>query len=376
MIKLIAVGLSIALSSGLALAQVPQAPGAPKTPDAPKTPKTDEKAGSDESLQKGGDQRPWAAGVQVDDQKFALEKFRQGNIELNDGLFKSAAKLYREALVHWDHPAINYNLALALLNMDQPIEVYDSLEKAIKFGSAPLEKDKFEHAKEYMLLVKQQIAEIDVSCAKAGAKVSVDGKEVFTVKAGEPGRYVGRVRVGKHTFVAEKPGYNAQVDAPFIGPGEPFRIELTLYTAEELTRYRRKWNKTWMPYAVVGGGLAVGMIGGVLSLSAKSSYEEFDTEVSRCNAASMSGGCTDASVMSIRDSGDTKKTLGYIGYAVAGGALVTGLVMAYMNRNESYQITADEYRRQEREKAAARSAVTFTPVVGPDMSGAMVHGSF
>lgn len=375
--KVIAVGLSIALSSGLASAQVPPPKPAPdKVPEAQKPGKTDEKAGTNETLSNGGDQRPWAAGVAIEDQKFALEKFRQGNLQLNDGLFANAATLYREALTHWNHPAINYNLALALLNLDHPIEVYDSLEKAIKYGPAPLEKDKFEHAKEYMLLVKQQIAEIDVSCAKAGAKVSVDGKEVFTVKAGEPGRYRGRVRVGKHTFVAEKPGYNAQVDAPFIGPGEPFRIELTLYTAEELTRYRRKWQKTWLPYAVVGGGLAVGMIGGVMSLSAKSSYEEFDTEVARCNEASMSGGCTDASVMSIRDSGDTKKTLGYVGYGVAGAAIVTGLVMAYMNRNESYQITADEYRRQEREKVAAKGAVTFTPVIGPDLSGAMVHGSF
>jgi len=380
MIKVIAVGLSMALSSGLAFAQTTPTPGgtapSPEAPKTPRPPKTDEKAGTDETLQSGAGERPWAVGVTQENQSLALAKFQEGNLQLNDGLFANAAKLYREALSHWDHPAINYNLALALLNLDQPIEVYDHLERAIKFGPGPLEKDKFEHAKEYMLLVKQQIAEVEVSCKKPGAKVSVDGKEVFTVGPnGEGGHFKGRVKTGKHTFIAEKPGYNAQVDAPYIGPGEPFRIELTLYTADELTRYRRKWNKTWIPYAVVGGGVAVGLLGGVFALSANSSYDEFDTEVTRCNTASMGVGCTDASVMEIRDSGDTKKVLAYVGYGLASAAIVTGVVMVYMNRSSSYQITADEYRKQERDKAKA-TPVSITPVIGPDMSGAMLHGSF
>ena len=39
----------------------------------------------------------------------------------------------------WDHPGIHYNLALALLNMDQPVEVYQNLENAIKYGAEPLD---------------------------------------------------------------------------------------------------------------------------------------------------------------------------------------------------------------------------------------------
>ena len=374
MIKLLAVGLSLVLWSGIASAQPAPAPIPTKPPEVPKTPKTDEKAGTDESLQNGQGERPWAVGVTRENQQLALKKFQEGNVQLNDGLFANAAKLYREALAHWDHPAINYNMALALLNLDQPIEVYDRLTAAIKFGTGPLEKDKYEHAKEYILLVKQQIAEVEVTCGKPGAKVSVDGKEVFTVgPKGENGFFKGRVRIGKHTFIAEKPGYNAEAEVPFIGPGEVFRIELKLYTADELTRYKRKWKTTWMPYAVIGGGVAVGILGGVFLVSAGSSYEEFDSEVARCNTESMGAGCMDAAVMDIKDSGDTKKVIGYVGYSIAGAAIVTGIVMAYMNRTSSYQITADEYRKQERAKAPA---VSITPVIGPDMSGAMLSGSF
>jgi hypothetical protein len=378
MIKLLAVGLSLVLWSGIASAQptpTPTPTPAPAPAPDPNAPDAkNQKVDAGQTLESGGDTRPWAVGVPRDKQRTALKLFQDGNSQLNEGLFPAAVKLYRDALVYWDHPAIHYNLALALLNLDQPIEVYDSLQKAISFGPAPLEKEKFDHAQKYLRLVEQQIAFLEVTCKKPGAKVSVDGKEVFTVGPnGGGGFYKGRVKIGKHAFIAEKPGYNAEAEVPFIGPGETFRIELKLYTAEELTRYRRKWKTTWMPYAVVGGGVAFAILGGVLSVSAGSSYEEFDSEVTRCNTASMGLGCTDTSVMDLRDSGDTKKTLGYIGYGVAGAAVVTGLVMVYLNRSETYQITADQYKREERAKAPP---VSITPVIGPDMSGAMLSGSF
>ena len=386
MIKATLLGLGLVLSSNLALAQ-PKAPKAPAPKNAPQEPTpvpkaeptkpNDEKAGTNESLQHGAtDERPWAAGVSQERQQNALKLFHAGNKELNNGLFENAIKQYRLALKEWEHPAIYYNLALALLKLDQPLEVYDSLQLAIKFGPAPLEADKFEHAEEYLLLVSQQIASVEVSCKKPLAKVSVDGKEVFTVdENGKGGFYKGRVRIGKHTFVAEKPGVNAEVEAPFIGPGETYRIELNLYSYEELTRYKRRWQATWMPYVVIGGAVAIGAFGGVMQLSAKASYDDFDEEVARCNMTSQNAGCDPDKVISMRDSGDTKRTIGYVGYGVAGAALVTGGLLLYFNRETSYQVTADEYKKQLREQKAAQQ-VKFTPMVSPDVAGAMISGSF
>src|SRR5262245_13867097 len=125
-------------------AEPPKPADSPKQPDKPAgtTPGTTEKAGTNEGLGQGGDQRPWAVGVPVDRQNGALKAFQDGNVALNDGLFPNAVERYREALKSWDHPAIHYNMALALMNLDQPIEVEDSLKKAIKYDAAPLEKDK------------------------------------------------------------------------------------------------------------------------------------------------------------------------------------------------------------------------------------------
>ena len=363
MSKAFGVILGIVLGLGAASAQ----PIGEQQP-VPQTPTPGEKASTDENLQKGIGERPWAAGVAPAEQKVALAIFREGNAQLNDGLFARASETYKNALTHWKHPAIHYNLALALMNVDQPIEAYENLEKAIVFGEGPLEKDKFEHAKEYMLLLTKQIASIEVSCDKVGAKVSVDGKEVFVA----PGTYKSRVRIGKHTFVAEKQGYTTRINAPFIGPAENFRIELKLFTSEELTRYNRRWQATWMPYAVIGTGVAIGVVGVVLELSASASYNDYDKAVAACNMGTGNQGCpTSTELTSTRDSGDTKKTLGYVSYGVAGVAIATGVVLAILNRPKSYQIRPEDLQEEQ-----APPAVSITPIITPTLAGAALQGHF
>jgi hypothetical protein len=369
-----------ALGIVLCAATVSAQPVPPAPVPAPAPAPPPDKGTSNESLQEGGDARPWAAGVSAENQKKALELFREGNQAHNDGLFAKAVEIYRAALKHWDHPAIHYNMALSLTNLEKPIEVEAELQASIKFGAGPLEKGKYEHAKQSLLLIEQQLATIEVSCQKEGARVSIDNKEVFVVQPGKPNVYKARVRIGKHTFVAEKPGYATGLDAPFIGPGETFRIELKLYTAEELTRYKRRWNAKWVPYAVMGGGVVAGAVGFALARSAQTSYDDFDTAVRKCNdALGPAGGCAtmDAN-LDLRDSGDSKKTMAYVGYGIAGAAIVTGGVLLFLNRSQAYQISSDDYRREqlEKDRAAKPPAVTVTPVVSPDMAGAMVFGRF
>ena len=304
--------------------------------------------------------RPWAAGVSPEEQRTALSIFHDGNLLLNDGLFAKAADKYRDALKHWNHPAINYNLALALMNLDNPVEVYDSLEKAMSFGPAPLEQEKFDRAKQALLLIKNQLATVEVSCDKVGARVSVDGKEVFTVVANQPNKYTERVRIGKHTFVAEKQGYATRINAPYIGPDEKFRIELKLYTADELTRYHRNWDKTWIPWVVVGGGVVFAAIAGGIQESSKSSYNSFDTKVAACGST----GCpVTPALTDLKNSGDSKKEIAEIGYGVAAATVVVGLTLAYLNRRRPYQIRSEDLQTE--------TPMAIAPIVTPTMAGAM-----
>jgi hypothetical protein len=328
--------------------------------------KTDEKAGTNEALHKNAGYKTVSKG----DEDCALTAFHQGNDLLNNGLFPQATGRYREALRCWDHPAIHYNLALALINLDQPIEVFDQLNESIKYGPDPVGQDKFDHAKEYLKLVAGQLADIEVSCSKVGAKISVDGKEVFTA----PGSYKAKVRVGKHTFYGDKEGYNARVNAPFIGPGETFRIELKLYTAEELTRYRRRWNRAWMPYTVIGAGVLAGLVGGGFEYLASSNYKDFDTAIAKCNTSSLGCSSSTPGLLDMRNSGNTKRTLGIVGYGVAGAAIATGALLAFLNRSQPYQVRPEELEEEKAESAA--HPVAFAPIVSPEMTGAMVLGHF
>jgi hypothetical protein len=352
--KALAVGLGLALGTG-----VVHADPAPANPNH-----TDEKAGTNESLEKTST-NPWVAGVSAEEQRAALVAFREGNAQLNDGLFVNAVAKYREALKHWNHPAIHYNLSLALLNLDQPIEVYEELNKALQYGAAPLEKDKYDHAKDYLLLVEKQLADIEVSCDKIGAKVAVDGKDVFIA----PGKFSQKVRVGKHTFYAEKQGYNARITAPYIEGGQKFRIELKLYTAEELTRYRRKWDNTWFPYIFLGAGVVAGATGAVLEHSAQSSYDQYNAKVAACNTPTAGCSLKTPGIMSLHDSGDTKRFAGFVGYGLAGAAAVTGAILLLVNRPEAYQISPEQLN-------ATPGALAVAPLVSPDTVGATVQGHF
>ena len=358
--KVLIAGLGLVLSMGIARADRP-------------------KVADDKPLEKD-QQAPWDRGVTVEQMQAAAAVFDEANAQLDASLPAKAAEKYVEALRLWPHPMIHYNLALALIDLKRPVEVAEHLEKAIQYGVEGLnnQPEKLDQAKRLLEFTLDQLATVEVSCQKEGAKVSVDGKHVFTVEKGKPNKFRGRVPIGKHTFVAEKPGYATPVDAPFIDKRETFRIELKLYTSEELTRHRRRWEKrTWAPWAVIGGGVVVGAVGGALQYSARSSYRSFEDQVARCTEEAGSKTCDASAFTNLRDSGDTKRVLGVVGYGVAGAAVVLGGVLVYLNRRVAYQITTDEYRMEELKKQQARQkSVSIAPLVGPGVGGAAVMGQF
>lgn len=358
--------------------------GAPTPPAKPGAKVPIESVDSNQTLGDDPDDRPWVVGVSEADQAVALRMFRDGNASLNDGVFVTAVKHYREALKHWDHPAIHYNLALALMNLNQPIEVYQSLTKALKYdpkaGPAPLDADKYDRAKNYMLLAQNQVANVDVTCDKPGAKVSVDGNLVFT----GPGRYQGLVQVGKHSFVAEKEGFATSVEAPYIGPGETMRFSLKLYSGSELTRYKRLWKTTWMPWAVAGAGGAIAIASGVVYMSGRSDIQDFDARIASCG---LEGCPITSDLTDMRESGDTKQTMAWVGFGLGAATIATGAILAYVNRPRAYQIRPEDLQKEKdaAAKAAAatastgstiRSTLQLTPVVGGDVAGAAASFRF
>lgn len=275
------------------------------------------------------DERPWAKGVSPDDQRTALALFRDGNAALKEGLFPEAATKYRDALTRWDHPAIHYNLVLALRSLDQPLELRAHLMKAISYGAEPLDAAKFATAKLIQETVEKQLARIEVKCDEPGAQVVMDGRPLFTA----PGKYEEFVRPGPHSIVATKQGYLTNQMSRALPAGELTALDLKLFKAEDLTKYKRRWSQA-VPWGVVAAGAVVGLAGAGLHYGAAKSFDDFDQKVLASNGSAATNELT-----SLRSQGNTLQGVAIGCYAVGGAALVTGVVLVYLNRLIPYQDT-------------------------------------
>jgi tetratricopeptide (TPR) repeat protein len=279
-------------------------------------------------------ERPWVRGVAAVEQKAALNLFREANALLKESLFVQAAAKYREALQHWNHPGIHYNLALALLNLDQPVEVYRQLETALSYGPAPLDADKYEHATRYRALIEKQLARIEVGCSQPGAMVTMDGLRLFIA----PGHYEGLVRVGQHTVVAERRGFVTVQKTPTLPAGEKTKIDLRMFTAEQLTRYKRRW-PLYMPVAVLAAGIVAAGVGGILQWQASESFKAYDRGIASCSLGSATSGCTpNGALAGKRSAGEAMQGTAFAFYAVGAGLVAAGGVLAYMNRSRPYHV--------------------------------------
>jgi len=165
----------------------------------------------------GAVSRPWAEGVPQDQQDQALGLFKEGNQLFEGSQHAAALAKYREALKLWEHPAIRYNTAVALINLDQPLAAFEDLERALRYGDAPLGADTYQQALTYRKLLLGQLAELDVSCVEAGAEITLDGQLLFV----GPGEAMRRLLPGSHQLVARKPGFLTETRSLVLLPGKP-----------------------------------------------------------------------------------------------------------------------------------------------------------
>ncbi len=307
--------------------------------------------------------KPWRAGVSVAEQEVALTLFNEGGDLLENSLFPKAVEKYREALEHWKHPAIYYNLALALVNLDQPLEMYDALEQSMKFGPAALDGDeKFDRAKGYLLLVSKQIGNVEYTLDVQGASLVVDGKEVFT----GPGTYKARVGAGEHTIVARAEGYTPVPLTVKILGGTTSAITIPMYTDADLTG-KSQLMPTWVPFSVLGTGVVVAAVGAFMHNSAKTNFSDYDAAIARCATTDPSGGCSTlpSGVADMKSTAESRQNLAIAAYAVGGLAIAGGVVLVILNRPKTFRIDP-----------TANSDLAITPVISPTQAGFSLGGSF
>jgi hypothetical protein len=296
--------------------------------------------------------RPWAEGVNEEQQTEAFRIFKEGNALFAESQHAAALAKYREALKVWDHPAIRYNAAVALMNLDQPLVAFQNLELALKYGDAPLGAETYKQAMLYKKLLAGQLAELEVACDEAGAEVLLDGEVLFTA----PGRQERRLMPGSHQLVARKNGYFVETRALQLPSGKRTQetVKLQLLSAVPMRAVRR-WT-AWKPWAVFAAGLVVAAVGVPLILDAKSKFDTFDSEIARLCPSGCQPGMLPTTVVEAQDSGHAENAAA-IGMFAAGGAVAAvGIVLLILNQP-----------RLERDLRAM--PVTLAPVVGPGTGG-------
>ncbi|OJT26638.1 hypothetical protein BO221_00930 [Archangium sp. Cb G35] len=341
--------------SGLPTASDAPVESAPASPDlTPPAPAPQPQAAT---APEPAGERPWAKGVSPEQQKAAMALFQSANALLKESVFVQAVEKYRQALDAWPHPAIHYNLALALMNLDQPVEVHEQLVAALRFGPAPLETEKYEYARNYKTLMERQLARVDISCDTPGTTVTMDGQTLFVA----PGKYSGLVRPGAHSIVASKEGFLPTDQSRTLLPGETATLQLKMFTSEDLIEYRRKW-AAWMPWAVMGAGVAVGAGSGWLHLQARDNLRALDAGVTQC------GGCfLTPTLDATLNRGNTYQALAMGGYAVGGAALITGVVLVFINQPQPFQIDPNQKKVE---------TVSVAPLVGGGTGGILTTFRF
>jgi tetratricopeptide (TPR) repeat protein len=284
-----------------------------------------------------GEQRPWAEGVSLENQKAAEGLFQEGNSQMKAALFVKAAETYRKALQHWAHPAIHFNRALALQTLNSPLELHEDLEEALRYDGAPLDDAKRNRARQLKALVEQQVlTRLEVTCDAPGSIVKM-GEEVLC-KA--PAHMVRWVLPGEVTFITAKEGYPEHIRMRTLRAGQPVAIDFKMYTEEELTRQTQRW-ATWKPWVVVGAGAAIAASGGYFYKQARINHQAFDAKVKEdrncpsCEAETA-----------IRARGDRMQKVASGAYAVGGATIITGFVLLYANYGKSRLIGPDEHERE------------------------------
>lgn len=160
-------------------------------------------AGARPSLPARGSARPWAAGVSEREQALAFEIYSAGNLEFAEMRYAPALAKYREAIRHWDHPAIRFNMAVSLINLDQIIEARDNLERSLAYGVSALGANTYAQAMSHRTRLDAKLARVTLDCPEPDEEVMLDGKLVFK----GPGKIEQFLLPGEHQVVATKMGF-------------------------------------------------------------------------------------------------------------------------------------------------------------------------
>ncbi len=272
---------------------------------------------------------PWSVGASAEEQAAALDLYSKGNIEFENARFEKAIELYLEAIAHWDHPAIRYNMAVAYNNLGQLLEAEDNLERALRYGEEPLGHTIYLHGIEYQRNFESRLARVKISCKEPDTQVRLDGRIVFV----GPGAIEKLVLPGEHQIVGAKPGFLTVTENLDLAPGSKKTYDVRLVAMKPQTHMVRRW-APWKPWVVAGAGVGMIGLGGLAYLAARHDMNSYDHGI----AVRCPNGCDGPTLASFGDLNDDltrshiERGIEISLFVVGGATIAAGLVGVVLNQ--------------------------------------------
>ncbi|WP_438030008.1 hypothetical protein [Sorangium sp. So ce233] len=269
---------------------------------------------------------PWHQGISEERKQRAQSLFDEAR-ELHRRMMLAEARVkYEEALADWEHPELRLYLGRALRSIGLPLLAYENLRLSLRWGPGSLDAELEQEARAAMrALVERELGSIEIRCHEPGAVVLLDGQRWFV----GPGAERRMVMPGEHVITARKNGYFTVVKPVVVLAGKGASGQVALSVDTVVTKQR--W-AAWIPWATLGAGAAVGVAGGVLAWRAGADHDATDKR--------LQGDCVPWCEPLARDAydGSVLENRLAIGAFIAGGAtVITGTVLLFLNRPQSYR---------------------------------------
>jgi hypothetical protein len=273
--------------------------------------------------------RAWAVGVSQSEQQTALRLYVEGNREFAQARFAQALARYKEAIRHWDHPAIRFNIAVCLIHLDQPLEAKGNLERSLTYGDRALGADLYGQGLTYRKLLDAQLAFVKITCQEPGTQVTLDGKFLLT----GPGSKEESLLPGEHQAVATRTGFLTASKALVLVAGKRTTHEIRPLEPRAVTRMVRRW-EPWRPWAVLVGGSALVGLGALSYVASVRRFADYDRLVAKncadgCNAEMLSAV---ANIGRIKDSAVLDRVFAASLFSTGGAVVVAGVIGLILNQ--------------------------------------------
>ncbi len=271
--------------------------------------------------------RPWYQGVSEEDQQTARALFREAADLKAAFLLLPASEKYREALSHWDHPEIRFELITVLAYTARAVEAWQELQALQRVWgmTALMPKDEARARAIEQDLLRNHLGELEVRCDIEGAEVAVDGKPMFV----GPGVRRTVMSAGARVISAKKPGSIPIVETVALLAGSQSTVTLQMSKEQVRKDPNVKPRTLWI---ITGAGVATALTGtGLLALAQRdfrSARAAFDDHCHSANCPPSSSGRYQR--------GEWLNNIGTIALVVGGAAAIGGGVFAILNQVPRY----------------------------------------